>query len=130
MECGPYSLDLDDYYAPGVTTDELVTRSLATLRSNYADGSIDDTDNLRNSAIYIVGGTEDTTMPMLAVEGTDEVYTTMGVSKIDFQKLPIHHDPLGSRPIDGIKYIYTELGYAPDGFNDPATDAMAYGEMT
>ena len=84
MECGPYSLDLSDYHAPGVTTDELVSRSLETLRSNNANGSIDDTDNLRNSAIYIVGGTEDTTMPMLGVEATDDVYTLMGVSKIDF----------------------------------------------
>ena len=120
MQCGPYSLDLPDYHKPGETKDDLVQRSMATLKANDQAGSIDSTENLKNAAIYLVDGTEDTTIPLIAVDAVNEVFTTEGVKSIDYVTLPIKHDWHGSKPVDGIKYIYTQLGFAPDGFNEPS----------
>ena len=57
MECGPYGLDLPDYHKEGVTTKELLNRSLRILTTNGEDCTIDNTDNLKNAAIYLVDGT-------------------------------------------------------------------------
>ena len=107
MECGPYALDLPDFHVEGVTTEELVDRSLKALNTNATDGMIDSPDHLKESAIYLVGGTEDTTVPMLAVQAVDNVFTNQGVTKMEFLKKPIKHSMGDSKPIDGIKYLYT-----------------------
>ena len=44
-------------------------------------------------------------------------------------QLPIEHSAKDSNPIDGIKYIYTQLGYAPDGFKDPSTNPYNVGSL-
>ena len=129
MECGPYGLDLSDYHQEGVTTKELLDRSLKILTTNDEDGTIDNTDNLKNAAIYLVDGTEDPTIPLVAVDAINEFFTDEGVENIDYVKLPIKHDAKGSNPIDGIKYIYTQLGYAPDGFKDPTTEPQKFGQI-
>ena len=67
MECGPYSLNLPDFEEKGATTEDLVDRSLQTLNANAADELVDSLDNLKEAAIYLVGGTEDTIVPMVAV---------------------------------------------------------------
>ena len=75
MECGPYSEDLPDYHAKGVTTDELVARAEKVLDANAQSKVIDDPSHLSDAAIYLVGGTDDTTVPLLAVEGVDKLLT-------------------------------------------------------
>ena len=91
---------------------------------------IDSPDNLKEKAVYLVGGTKDHTIKMFAVEAAYDVLTNQGVTKLEFLKKPIRHDAGGSKPIDGIKYIYTQLGYAPDGFNEPSTDPESLGTLS
>ena len=99
------------------------------MKENSDAGTIDSTDNLKNAAIYLVDGTEDTTVPLVAVDAIDDFFTTEDVQDIDYVKLPIKHDPVGSEPITGIKYLYTQLGYAPDGFKDPSTEPWTLGKL-
>ena len=68
---------------------------------------IDSPDHLKEAAIYLVGGTEDNTVPMFAVQATDNIFKENGVEKMEFLQLPIKHSGVDSKPIDGIKYIYT-----------------------
>ena len=84
MECGPYTLDLPDFHAEGATTEERVDKSLHALNANATDGMIDSPDHLKESAVYLVGGTEDTTVPMLAVQAVNDVFTNQGVTKMEF----------------------------------------------
>ena len=129
MECGPYSTDLGDFHKPGASTKELETTAIDNIKKNAEAGKIDSLDNLKKAAVYLVGGTEDTTVPMLAVQAVDDVYSNFDVEKMEFLKKPIQHDAKGADPIGGIKYLYTQLGYAPSGFQPSKDDPWDFGEL-
>ena len=80
--------------------------------------------------MYLVGGTEDTTVPMLAVEAVSDVYKHYGTEKMEFLKKPIKHDTEGSDPIGGLKYLYTQLGYAPSGFQPSSKEPWNLGRLS
>lgn len=67
MECGPYSTDFGDFHAPGASTESLDDTAFANIEKNEADGGIDSTENLKDVAAYIVGGTEDESVYLFAV---------------------------------------------------------------
>ena len=67
MECGPYSTSRHDFFKPGVTSKELETTAISNMEKYAKTGDIDPLENLKKVATYIVGGTEDTIVPMVAV---------------------------------------------------------------
>ena len=129
MECGPYSTDLPDFHAPGVTTKSLETTAFTNIDAYSKTGDIDSLESFKKVAAYIVGGTEDNTVPMLAVEAVRDVYEHYGVEKYEFLKKDIGHDTRGSDPMGGLEYIYTQLGYITDGFKPASTDPYSVGQL-
>ena len=67
---------------------------------------------------------------MNAVLAVKDIYDHYGVEKVEMLKKDIGHDPIGSDPIGGLKYVYTQLGYYPDGFKDPSDDPLSVGSLT
>ena len=57
--------------------------------------------------MYLVGGTKDKTVPLLAENAVFDVYRLYGTEKIEYLKKDIGHDAYGSDPIAGVKYIYS-----------------------
>ena len=72
MQCGPWSLNLMDVHKKGVTAEELVEKSMKKLNYNAEHGLIDDPKHLQWRAIYLVGGTKDHTVPLVAEEAIYE----------------------------------------------------------
>ena len=93
-------------------------------------GEIDSLDNLTKVAAYLVGGTYDNIVPTLAVQAMSDLYSHYGVKKIEFLKKDIGHEMQGSDPIGGLKYLYNQLGYAPQGFQPPTDSPYSAGNLS
>ena len=116
MQCGPYSTTLGDCHKPGASAESLDEIAYSRIDKFSKSGDIDPLDDFKKVAAYIVGGTKDPTVPLFAVEAINDLFNKYGVEKHEFLKKPIKHDTAGSKPIDGLKYIYDQLGYYPTGF--------------
>ena len=129
MECGPYSMRNPDFHKPGASTKELETAAINTIEKYANTGAIDPLENLKDVAVYLVGGKEDPIVPMLAVDAINDVYKHFGTDKIEFLKKHIDHNMRNSDPIAGLKYIYSQLGYYPSGFQPSSEDPYSIGEL-
>ena len=130
LECGPYSTALGDIRRPGASAKTLETKAIKNMKKNAESGAIDPLQNLKDVAVYLVGGTKDKTVPLFAEDAIFDVYRLYGTEKIEFLKKDIGHDTRGSDPIAGLKYIYSQLGYAPSGFQEPSKDPYTIGELS
>ena len=66
---------------------------------------------LFTDATYIVGGKQDTTVPLVAVDALKQVVDEYS-NYFEYHQNDIGHDLAGSGPIDGIKYVFTHQAMA------------------
>ena len=76
--------------------------------------------NLQNVATYLLGGSSDGLIHEEVYQATKGVYDHYGTEKLLFQEKDETHGTTQTDFIAGLEYIYTALGYAPNGFQPPS----------
>ena len=81
--CWPYATSIDSPHN-GLTASEIATNSIGTIDSRASAGSIDDTSNLANNAVYVWSGLLDEVTLPEGQTAIDLVYENYGVTKLHF----------------------------------------------
>ena len=82
------------------------------MDSYSTSGTIDNTDNLKSVAAYIVSGLTDTTVPPKNQQAIKTIYENYEVPDIEYVEKNIGHTVPNGQPVEALEWLYTTLGYA------------------
>jgi len=128
MKCGPFSTDLQDF--GGAHRDDLLKVALNNIENYNSNEKIDPVTNLANVATYLLGGSSDKLIHEEVYMATKGVYDHYHTEKLRFDEKDETHGTTQTDFIEGLEYIYTQLGYAPSyGFELASEDPLSLGTL-
>ena len=93
----------------------LNTASQGLITTNVNAGLIGSTSDIANQKIFIWGGADDTTTPPYGQEAQDLLYNHYGATTTYTNQADAGHWPDNEIIMDGLKWVYNELGWITDG---------------
>ena len=92
FQCWSFGTDIrQDFTAPTLTPEALATYSIDAIDTAKIAGEIDDTANLKNNAVYIFSGLQDTDTYPIAQKAQKLVYEHYGVTNLTYVEEDVGH---------------------------------------
>ena len=114
----------DDYL--NLSAEEFTERSINDIEQAWADGKIQNPENLANDAAYIWSGQFDQVVPPTMQIATEGVYNHYGTNNILVSEAYEHWVPDG-KLTEALKWLYNALEYNDDDFEPPVSNYLDYG---